>query len=395
MSNVPKTLVYSTPYAATWKAYCDTFLHSLVCIDRTEDIGVVVYSYNEITGNISGQLLEKWSEREKWCLEKLTLNGSLPLDVIESAVVSKTFSGKRKDTVIEICGSRYYKINQDSSSTFTTRLVSKGGVYSCNNGSIEHNVKLLEIAGFLEHENCIPYLAKSKGTTRSKADAQLRKAYSLDINTESLKTVNILNVKEKLLYEAKQFEEVRKPLLLELKRKEEEIKSIKQCKDIFKNCGTVPLADLKQGFFTVKAAKKLATRFGTSYKLLLEDGKDCYLVWSNRCLTDIFDKLLENDLVNKDGDFLSLEGQPLGVLTVTGKGTNQYGNVSVYCTFTRTSIDKTVQVLPPVLDSITLEVPTITRENLLSYRAYKNIITFPIGSTQKIDAVGYITHYGT
>ena len=51
--------------------------------------------------------MEKWSEREKWCLEKLTLNGSLPPDVIESAVVSKTFSGKRKDTVIEICGSRY------------------------------------------------------------------------------------------------------------------------------------------------------------------------------------------------------------------------------------------------------------------------------------------------
>ena len=59
---VPKSLLYSTPYAATWKAYCNRFMHSLVCIDRTTDIGIIVYSYNEITGNISGQVYERRSE---------------------------------------------------------------------------------------------------------------------------------------------------------------------------------------------------------------------------------------------------------------------------------------------------------------------------------------------
>ena len=91
---VPKALVFSTSYASTWKAYCDFFKHSLVCIDRSEDIGVIVYSYNEITKNISGQLLEKWSEREKWCLDKLTLNGNLPLDIIETVEVCKIQSEK-------------------------------------------------------------------------------------------------------------------------------------------------------------------------------------------------------------------------------------------------------------------------------------------------------------
>ena len=38
---VPKSLVYSTPYFATWKSYCDTFLHPLVCTDRHEDLGVI------------------------------------------------------------------------------------------------------------------------------------------------------------------------------------------------------------------------------------------------------------------------------------------------------------------------------------------------------------------
>ena len=90
-------MVYSTPYTATWKTYCDTFNHSLVCIDRSKNIGVIVYSYNEKTQNISGQVIESWNEREKWCLDKLTLNGNLPLDIIEVVEVSKIFIGKKKE----------------------------------------------------------------------------------------------------------------------------------------------------------------------------------------------------------------------------------------------------------------------------------------------------------
>ena len=63
---------------------------------------MIIYSYNEITGNTSGQVLETWSEREKWDLDTLTLNGNLPLDVIEVAEVSKIFYGKRKDAMLEI-----------------------------------------------------------------------------------------------------------------------------------------------------------------------------------------------------------------------------------------------------------------------------------------------------
>ena len=92
--HIPATLVYSTPFANVWRSYCSSFRHSLVCIDRSEDVGLVVYSYNEITGNISGESYEKWSEREKWCLDKLTLNGNLPLDVIDVSVTSKILSSK-------------------------------------------------------------------------------------------------------------------------------------------------------------------------------------------------------------------------------------------------------------------------------------------------------------
>ena len=56
---VSPSLVYSTPFADTRRAYCDALLHSLVVIDRTRDVGLIVHTYNEMTKNISGQFGRK------------------------------------------------------------------------------------------------------------------------------------------------------------------------------------------------------------------------------------------------------------------------------------------------------------------------------------------------
>ena len=95
------------------------------------------------------------------------------------------------------------------------------------------------------------------------------------------------------------------------------------------------------------------------------------------------------------GDFLYLVGQPLGVLLITGKDLSQYGKECVYCAFTLTSADKAAQVLPPIVDSVPTEIPTIAREYLLPYREYENIVVFPVGSVLKADSVGHISHCGT
>ena len=42
---------------------------------------------------------------------------------------------------------------------------------------------------------------------------------------------------------------------------------------------------------------------------------------------------MQGDLVNMDGGFLSLDKKELGVLQLTGKGTNAYGQVSIYVNF--------------------------------------------------------------
>jgi len=130
-------LVYSTPHASTWKAYCDTMVHSLVLVDRTRDIGLIVYTYNEITKN-SGQFVDKWSEKETSCLANLTLGAKLPIDVIDVNEQIKTTRGtktnKNKDALLDISSSRFFKIRSDGRTDFCTRLVSKGGVYSWNEG---------------------------------------------------------------------------------------------------------------------------------------------------------------------------------------------------------------------------------------------------------------------
>ena len=85
-------------------------LHSLVVIDRTRDVGLIVYTYNEMTKNISGQFVEHWSEKERWCLGNLILGSKLPLDVIEicdrSKTISKTGTTKTKDIYVDISDTR-------------------------------------------------------------------------------------------------------------------------------------------------------------------------------------------------------------------------------------------------------------------------------------------------
>ena len=65
---------------------------------------LIMYSYNEIMQNISGQYISKWSEREMWSLVILTYYGNLPIDLIEILHISKT--GKGND-LLQLSGARY------------------------------------------------------------------------------------------------------------------------------------------------------------------------------------------------------------------------------------------------------------------------------------------------
>ena len=63
---------------------------------------------------------------------------------------------------------------------------------------------------------------------------------------------------------------------------------------MFAKYGTVPLHNLKQGLYTFKVAMKQLTRFGSSYKLLLEYENDKYIVWSSKEIAGTLEKILQD-----------------------------------------------------------------------------------------------------
>ena len=78
-------------------------------MDRTQDMALIVYSYNELTQNISGQYISKWAASEMWSLANVMLNGNLPIDLIELLHVSKTGKGSVR---LQLSGARYFKVYQ-------------------------------------------------------------------------------------------------------------------------------------------------------------------------------------------------------------------------------------------------------------------------------------------
>ena len=419
---VPCELVFSTPFRSTWNAYCSTMQHSLVCIDRKEDLGLIVNTYNEVTSNISGHLHEKWSEKEKWCLEKLTLNGNLPLDVIDITTLNRSISFakdskkntiRRCDETLEVTGTRFFKINPDFTTHFTTRLVSRKGCYSHSKGTEQENIQLLETAGMIPHVNCVPYLARTLANVNSKTNMELQSVESLDIMLANLGThTSQPELKLQLEDEAKRIEEVRHPLLEELSQKERMLADLKGYCKTFTSRDGLHLRDLEIGQYSIIAAKKQQTRFGEQYRLILEVDGDWNLVWGNYTIREFFDSLpnLEN-LRDETTGFLAVFQKPLGVLNITGQGVNKYSKTTVFCSIdltdtsggnainelaakTKSGIEETEAKIASCLPTSSTTVTLTPRENLLNYTDYADLSSLPIGSVAQVQSMGFILYYG-
>ena len=158
---VSPCLVYSTPFADVWRAYCDVLLHSLVVIDRTRKIALIVCTYNEITKNVSGQFLYSWLGNEIHHLVNDNFGSELPVDIIEVCDRSKARSGKTKDTLVNITGARYFKRAIYADTDFPTHLISKGCWYEQRKEN-EH-LQQLEKAALVSHKHCTPRFAYVRG----------------------------------------------------------------------------------------------------------------------------------------------------------------------------------------------------------------------------------------
>ena len=405
---VDASLVFTTPYACVWKNYCDSLVHSLVVVDRTQDTALIVYSYNELTQNISGQYISKWSKREMWSLANLTLNGNLPIDLKELLHVSKT--GKGNDR-LQLSGARYFKVMPDGSNRFTTRLVSHNGVFTSFNGTESSNADLVEKAGLQAHINCSPYLSHVKANLQSKVRAEFKMVQELNIVVPMKQTLQ--NNDTTLKDAAKQIMEDRRPIELELEEKRKLLKALKMYTEQYSNNKIVPLRDLKQGTYSIMALKKITTRYGDKFIMIIEIDGSLKVCYSNKYLEDrIREHLLDETLTyikEPQRGFITLYNKPLATLTIKGWGRTEQCHVIVYCSLSWTTTSKNDSLIMQTENALQgiknkeeklKELTTSSIEQLPSipvlvpYKALNNLAELSIGSVHAVSGIGYAKHYG-
>jgi hypothetical protein len=334
---VPSFLVYSTPYSATWKAYCDSFIHSLVVVGRGEEKenAVIVHSYNQLTGVLSGMEINHWEK--DWCMANLTLSVDLPIDLIEVNLVKK--DEEKKEWIYCLTMSRWMK-QHPNGEPFTTRLVCGGSMYSYGDHTQEKCEELLVNSGFLPHKNCIPHLSHKRCNRSSKAPIQLKYLESLRpkiihrMKKERAETViSALDlVKQETL---DRMENIRDTTTMHVMHANIKKAYTETYKYMLKK-----LKDLKEGDYDILALKAVKSngKFGVKYIMLLEREGLSMQAYSNWKIEDTVQRLLpvhimellakENIVHSKhDGD------GPIGKMTVTGYGVSKDGNKFAHCRF--------------------------------------------------------------
>ena len=374
-------------------------------VDRNRNVALIVYSYNELTQNISGQYISKWSEKEMWSLANLTLNGNLPIDLIEILHISKT--GKGNDR-LQLSGARYFKVKPDGTNNFTTRLVSTHGVYTSFNGTETSNADLVEKAGLQSHANCSPYLDHVQANLKSKIRAEFKMAQEQDI---VLPHVQKLQNKETSLKDAAtQITEDRQSIELELEEKRKQLKTLDMCTEHDSNIKLVPLSSLKQGIYAIKALNECTRQQSNTFIMLLEKDGSLKKCNSNKYLDERIREYQRNepDITHPQRGFIALYDKPLATLTIKGWGRTKQHHVIVNCSlsWTITSSNdslnmQTENLLQDIKDTEEKqkEMTTNSVERLptipvwVPYKSLTNLAELPVGSVHAVSGIGYCKHY--
>ena len=102
-------------------------------------------------------------------------------------------------------------------------------------------------------------------------------------------------------------------------------------------------------------------------------------------------------LLDSKSEIISASNNEIATLTITGRGRNRYGHITVYCKFEIKNID---QVSSCNQNDVSLKEDTennvdiIPLNPLLQYREYENLSILLVGSAHKISAIGHARSYG-
>ena len=325
----PKHLIYDTPHQAKWKALTETFKHSLVIYNKTEDKGVVVYNHNELTKKTSGIPVKKMFKKLLWCLGNLTLSPNLPIEVITFGWETKDGEGDTKDIKLDIEYTRLQKVSKNPDVDLPTRVVDSKSVFSYTKDfNMEDAIKK---SGFTKQPNCTPIVSTKACNVKSKVNWDFYPLFSKEEDKQQLvevpdlfykrESLNIKKILEISLKDTKQYlpslSKARMEKQKNIRKQEErkiEIKNniSKQTRNFLK----LPIGKT----YKVQGTKMVRNKFypgGYKDIFLLENGKT---YWGNKTTTDYMDAVYPERIL---GDINYVGGKIL--LTRTGTSTRNNG----------------------------------------------------------------------
>ena len=279
------------------------------------------------------------------------------------------------------------------------------------NGTENSNADLVEKAGLQAHINCSPYLSYMKANLQSKVRAEFKMVQELNTVVPMKQTLQ--NNDTTLKDVAKQIMKDRRPIELELEEKRKLLKALEMYTEQYSDNKIVPLRDSKQGRYSIMALKKVTTRYGDKFIMILEIDGSLKVCYTNKYLEErIRERLRDKTLVyirDPQRGFITLYNKRLATLTIKGWGQTDQRNVIVYCSLTRTTTAKndslTIQrenVLQDIknTEEKLKEVTTYSVEQLpaitvwVPYKALNNLTELPVGSVHVVTGLGYANHYG-
>ena len=405
----PNDLVYATPYNLTWQAYCETFVHSLVVIDKIVEKGsaIIVHSVNEVTGKISGKKVQNWRQCEQWCLANLTLSEKLPLDIIEIDAPGKSTDEKLK---YRVKMDTYIKENTRGI-PFTTRLIGHG-VYNKSGHSNQESWsnELLHDAGVLPHESCIPLLPWNEASRNHKSYLRLhhieqvepkgipkkRKPKKKTVKTED----NAVELKETCDPQgrADKMQTVKEDVLERRRNKLREETLFKS----YSKAKRGKLAMLDLGSYKVVAMKPCMQKYGEKFVLLLDVGGELLPCYSTLEIEEYVCQNLpkERRLELQRHNVIYLDEEAIATLTILGKKKDKKGRPKACCQF---SLSKPMKEFAGIEDKNEEEATPPQKEvikaagmpSTILYRDLPNLTTLPKGSSHTVSAIGHTVYYGS
>ena len=343
-----------------------------------------------------------------YCNKHLTHDSSSihtePIDLVEILHISKTGKGNER---LQLSGARYFKLMSDGTNNFTTQLVSHNGVFTSFNWTKSSNAYLVKKAGLQAHINCSPYLAHVKAYLQSKVRAELKMAQKLNIVLRHQQTLQ--NNENSLKDAARQIMEDRLQIEMELEEKRKQLKELEMYTEHYSNYEVVPLRDLKQGTYSIMALKKITTRYGERFIMIVEMDENLKVCYSNKYLEERIREHLRDEtlayITDPKRGFIVLYNKPLATLTIKGWGWTEQRHVIVYCSLSWTTTSKNDSLITHMENMLQdiqdtekklKEVTTYSVEPLSSipvwvpYKALNNLAELQIGSVHALSGIANI-----